>query len=217
MRLMMAMTAAVLAAGCSIVDPGDWDDLRQEIASLPTEALVSARQWAANRAAIERLEKEDPNLKLMGVKCHDDDGMVEDEEYDILVKDVLACLKWSPIAEYGLCLDDEARRRARGFYRSAEWLSLGTFGCDYIYTPGWDLDEVPEDWFLRNVTADDVLNAMIRYAGSVPPPFAGALGPSFVGKLCRLPLTNGDVWGCPDTPGAPPGQAPGENPPGDHR
>lgn len=207
-----SMAALCALAGCSVPDPWDMDDIKRDVAALPADVAASARQWAATRAVIDALDSKSPNEKIGEIYCEAADWETT-WKIDVLVGDLRRCMV-RPGASYTGCMTDLYYKYSREFMAEANALS-DNFTCEWRFSPGWDADEVPDEWWDSRVTTDDIVDAMLRYAGSVPPPFAGSLPGGFLAKLCRAPLSSREAWGCPDAPGAAPGQTPGDDPGGD--
>jgi len=117
MKLLLKAVAvaavAVIALGCSIVDPSDREELRQKIAMLPPETLSSWDKWNMNVNAVKWLKLyKDPNDQVGKLQCRLKAGGTwsgwNDQEPTYTVEDLIQCLLGGghiPVT-YTMCADE---------------------------------------------------------------------------------------------------------------
>ncbi|WP_438029056.1 hypothetical protein [Sorangium sp. So ce233] len=217
MRMMVAMMAAVLSVGCSIVDPGDREDLFDQLSSLPPDSRNIMQLWACNRNAAEWFRKRDPNDTVARLYCRTpvgDDWTTWDQYGEsMLVKHMLHCLRAESIdGQYRSCIEAYKRIMMGDAAKEAAEAGVDKYECDFVVEDAYQSHRLPQNAVdPETITPDDMIDAMIP--ADMPPPLPGGLPGGIVLKLCPL-AQHPETWGCPDTPGGPPGHSPGENPPG---
>jgi hypothetical protein len=224
MRHLLAAALVPLAFGCSILDPGDRDELRRQIAMMPRMKLTLAESWymrdRALKWVIEKFNKV-PNDQMGKIQCRDNEGGVWSNWYDrpdkvFTITDMWNCLLKKPDPTYLWCIDD-FKEWVIPFAQKELKDLLSAFTdveCKYV----WDVRYEPEKMDPKMIdpdaiTADDLIDAMI--AAPAPPP--GLAIPELVPLLC--PLGAGPGWGCPPRPSdpSPTGGQPTDPTGGDHQ
>lgn len=204
MRSLRLALLVPLAVGCSILDPGDRDELRNQIAMMSPSDKKIYKRWLMNFKAQQWLEpKKEENDQIAKVQCRDDEGGAWSEWYDrpdkvYSVQDMLNCLIKKPrYYSYLECIDEsmdyvvpDAKKELLGL------LPAGTdVDCRYVWDPRYEPEKVdPKIVDPDAITPDDLIEAMIALPGPLP----GAPLPQFAPLLC--PLGAGPGWGCPPRP-----------------
>ncbi|WP_155798872.1 hypothetical protein [Sorangium cellulosum] len=204
--LRMLVMAAWCGLGCTVVDPGDRADLRDVIASLPPSQVDAMRLLTMNSNTIQYLSNRPEEDQVGKYECRtrigDAYGSWQQLGRSLTVAELLKCLRAPQLeAQYVPCANAWAsvmQKRA-----DASFERLGLKGeCRFVWDVRYEPDKLPEDCVDPDtITPDDMIDAMIGYAGRVPPPLAGGLPGGFLAKLCKLPLADHGAWGCPEAPG----------------
>jgi hypothetical protein len=215
MKHLLALTMIILLAlGCdgfslTTPDGGDMARLEQQIAGIPSSALLELKVWAANRYTAGYLHGQANGnrwKKIGTIYCPGAAGK------DVHLHEALDCLNSFQTLTYAACLT----RILNAHQDSPDGATTGE-PCHWhdVFTPGYAPDELPGECEPESVDAERIVLALL----GPPPPLeiqmlffgAGLFGAS--GALCPLA-----AWGCPDDPGAPgvPQPAPGPGD-GDHR
>lgn len=206
----------LLTAGCSVPDGGDLDRLTATVAGWSGAARARALAYAMNQRAIDWISARPENDEVGRVMCHrDDESLVEVSVRT--VRDVLVCLVAHPDLTYVRCAADMLDHEARVANGAANPTLEQQFGgplsrCFAETSPRYQAHQVedqlvvnPEAW-----TDEDLARGLIAAPGPLP----GGPVPGLLPVLCPL-AEDPDGWGCPEIPGGPPGQTPGDGPGGD--
>ncbi|WP_437484463.1 hypothetical protein WME75_44860 [Sorangium sp. So ce1014] len=211
-----------LVVGCSILDPGDRDELRHQIASMPSPEAEAYKKWYMNWRAQRWLAGKDPNDEVGKVVCRDNEGGLWSGWYGrpnkfLTVEDVVNCLvKKADSPTYLVCAEEFASWVVPDAKKEIEKLlpKFTDVECKYVWDFRYEPEKVdPKIVDPDAVTPDDVIEAMITLPG--PPP--GWALPRFAPLLC--PLGAGPDWGCPPRPSdsIPTGGEPADPTGGDHQ
>ncbi|WP_438024052.1 hypothetical protein [Sorangium sp. So ce233] len=213
---------AVLACGCSIVDPGDRDELRDRIAAMPPDTMEYLTRLSMNATAVRWLDGRPSDDQVGKLQCRYQAGGQwtdwADQEPRLTVHDMLDCLLNRPFnLTYLMCKDEweSLQRQARktDLLNSLPIPGGSAVECRFV----WDFRYEPENGPAEltdpsAVDTDDIIQGLIALPG--PPP--GWALPGLVPLLC--PLGAGPGWGCPPRPTDLPGEEPTipeDNEPGD--
>ncbi|KYF52783.1 hypothetical protein BE04_44770 [Sorangium cellulosum] len=219
MRRLCVAALVPLVVGCSIVDPEDREELRRQIASMPSSEANEYKRWYMKWRAQRWLAGKDPNDEVGKVQCRDNEGGLWSGWYDrpnkfLSVEDVVNCLVKKANSTYLFCAEEFASWVVPDAKKEIEKLlpAYTDIECKYV----WDFRYEPEKVDPKMVdpdaiTPDDLIEALITLPG--PPP--GWVLPRFAPLLC--PLGAGPGWGCPPRPSDsfPTGGEPTDPPGGD--
>jgi hypothetical protein len=225
MRHLLAALLVLLAFGCSILDPGDRDELRRRIAALPPDTLSFLQKKDMNFNAVRWLMTyKDPNDQAGKLQCRVQAGGTwsgwNDQEPTYTVADLLECLlSTGDIAvTYTMCPDYFVGRD--GTAKETEILheqqvpGVTKVECRFVWDFRYEPEKVPPNLTNpRAITPDDLIDWLI----GLPAPPPGWNLPELVPLLC--PLGAGPGWGCPPRPTDPTGGQPTDptgGQPGDH-
>lgn len=203
---------AMLACGCSIVDPGDRDELRDRIAAAPPETAEYLTRLAMNGVAVQWLHGRPPEDQVGKLQCRYQAGGQwtnwTDQEPRLTVAYMRDCLLTRPFnLTYVMCKDEwyhlERQARATDLQNSLPIPGGANVECRFV----WDFRHDPETGPAaltdpKAVKPDDVISALIV----LPAPPPGWALPELVPLLC--PLGAGPGWGCPPRPTDLPGEEP---------
>ncbi|WP_437956668.1 hypothetical protein WME76_35585 [Sorangium sp. So ce119] len=216
----------MLAFGCSIMDPGDRDELRERIAALPPDTLSYWDKVVMNTNALRWLKLyKDPDDQVGKLQCRLKAGGTwsgwNDQEPPYTVADLIDCLLGGgDIAViYTMCAGElQGRGNAAmklKILHEEQVPGVTHVECRFVWDPRYEPEKVPSDLTSpRGMTPDELIDWLI----GLPAPPPGWAFPELVPLLC--PLGAGPGWGCPPRPTDLPGEQP-TNPtggePGDHR
>lgn len=224
-RKTLAVAAvAVVASSCSIVDPGDRAELREQLATLPPETLSTWAKWRMNANAVRwLLTYKDPNDQVGKLQCRLKAGGTwsgwNDQEPTYTVSDLLECLLGggdNPVT-YTMCADlfqgvGGAAMESK-LLREDPVPGVTHVECKFVWDFRYEPEKVPANLTNpRAITLDDLIDWLI----TLPAPPPGWAHPEFVRLLC--PLGAGTDWGCPPRPTDLPGEStePAGDETGDH-
>ncbi|WP_437981425.1 hypothetical protein [Sorangium sp. So ce117] len=225
LKTMAAAAATLIALGCSIVDPSDREELRQQIAMLPPETLSSWDKWNMNVNAVKWLKLyKDPNDQVGKLQCRLKAGGTwsgwNDQEPTYTVADLLDCLLESGdiAVTYTMCADKlqavDGKSRESKILREEQVPGVTNVECRFVWDSRYEPEKVPSNLTNpRSITVDELIDWLI----SLPAPPPGFAAPQLVPLLC--PLGAGPGWGCPPRPTDLPGEQPTDptgGEPGDH-
>lgn len=216
MRPLLAALVLTIA-GCSIVDPGDRDELKHRIDGLPPSEISAMKKWLMNDHAIKWL-KGKPKADQMGklqcrVQAGGKWGDWIDQEPTYLVFDMLKCLK-EDLGEffttYMLCQQQwesiETQDRETDLLNSHPVPGGASVQCKFIWDFRYNPETIPSELTdPDSIKDEDIINGLI----SLPAPPPGWDVTELVPLLC--PLGAGPGWGCPGTPSDPGGGQPGDH------
>ncbi|WP_437286083.1 hypothetical protein [Sorangium sp. So ce406] len=213
---------AVLACGCSIVDPSDRDELRDRIAAMPLQAISELKRLGMNAAAIRWLDRKDERDQVGKLQCRYQAGGQwtnwADQEPPLTVAEMLYNLIKTPEwITYEMAKDlwvsVQGQARKTDLMNSLPIPGGATVECRFVWDFRYDPEKVPAELTDPNeVDTDDMIDTMI----ALPAPPPGWAFPQLVPLLC--PLGAGPGWGCPPGPTDLPGEEPTipeDNEPGD--
>ncbi|WP_437997438.1 hypothetical protein WMF26_42750 [Sorangium sp. So ce185] len=215
----------VLALSCSIVDPGDREELRRRIAMLPPDTLSTWAKWNMNANAVKWLRMyKDPNDQVGKLQCRLKAGGTwsgwNDQEPTYTVADLLDCLLSGgdiPVT-YTMCADlfqgvGDAAMKSKILHEQ-QVPGVTHVECRFVWDFRYEPEKVPSNLTNpRSITLDELIDWLI----SLPAPPPGFASPQLVPLLC--PLGAGPGWGCPPRPTDLPGEQPTDptgGEPGDH-
>jgi hypothetical protein len=202
----------VFACGCSIVDPSDRDELRDQIAAMPLEEISRLRMLGMNSAAIKWLEGRPPGDQMGKIQCRYQAGGQwtnwADQEPSFIVDDMRDCLIRRPfLVNYLMCKDEwealQRQIRKTDLENSLPIPGGATVECRFVWDFRYDPEKGPAELTDPDaVDLDDIINTLI----ALPAPPPGWAFPRLVPLLC--PLGVGPGWGCPPGPTDPTGGQP---------
>jgi hypothetical protein len=213
--LQIAMIALVLVVGwgCSILDPGDREDLRNYIAAMAPEKISELKRLAMNSKAINWLQSRPRYDQVGKLQCREySEGQGWEPwryvEPSYTVANLLDCLRNVPLwVTYLQCKDQWFHTRYKTMKSKVMERQIAgekvecRYEWDFRYAP----ENVPETLINPDtVSVDDIIDFMI--ASPAPPP--GFAASEFAPLLC--PLGAGPGWGCPDTPATESDPSPGD-------
>ncbi|WP_437645421.1 hypothetical protein [Sorangium sp. So ce362] len=212
MKHRLGVLLVLFTCGCSIVDPGDRDELRDRIAMMSPDDIPFAKRWTMNTKAVDWLRRRPPGDQMGKLQCRYQAGGQwsnwADQEPTYIVLDMLECLLKRPFAvTYILCKEEwealESQIRRTDLLNSLPVPGGASVECRFV----WDFRYEPEKAPIKvtdpdAVTPDDMIDAMI----GLPAPPPGWMFPQLIPLLC--PLGAGPGWGCPPRPTDPTGGEP---------
>jgi hypothetical protein len=213
MRHLLAALLVLLGFGCSILDPGDRDELRRQIAMLPPSTLSTWEEWNMNANAVRWLKTyKDDNDQVGKLQCRVQAGGTwsgwNDQEPTYTVADLLECLLTPDIrVTYTMCPDFFVGRdgtpRKNKILNEEPVPGVTAVECRFVWDFRYEPEKVPPNLTNpKEVTSDDLIDWMIGLP--MPPP--GWNIPEIIPLLC--PLGAGPGWGCPPRPTDPTGGQP---------
>jgi hypothetical protein len=225
LKAVAVAAVAAVVLGCSILDPGDRDELRRQIAMLPPDTLSFWEKARMNANALDWLVRyKDKNDQVGKLQCRVQAGGTwsgwNDQEPTYTVRDLLDCLLAggdNPVT-YTMCADlfqgvGGAAKKNKILYEQPV-PGVTDVQCRFVWDFRYDPEKVPPN--LTNpkaITPDDLIDWLI----GLPAPPPGWNLPKLAPLLC--PLGAGPGWGCPPRPTDPTGGPPTDptgGPPGDH-
>lgn len=222
MRHLPAALLALLAFGCSIMDPGDRAELRSRIEKMPPVDQGILTTITMNVKGLKWLVGKDDNDQVMKIMCRDDSSGKMSDWYDrpkdvLTVAELKVCLELpGKITIYVGCGESWGDEVSGTAYKELEaLLPAGTnIDCKYEWDSRYEPAKVdPKAIDPKADDIDDKINALV----ALPAPPPGWNIPEIAPLLC--PLGAGSGWGCPPRPTDPTGGQSG-NPtggqPGDH-
>ncbi|WP_061608845.1 hypothetical protein [Sorangium cellulosum] len=222
MKPLCLAVLAPLALGCSIVDPEDREELRRQIATMPTPETKLYKRWYMNWRAKDWLTGRNQNDQVGKIQCRDYErggwsGWYDRPDKVLTVADVVKCLVTKPdLPTYLFCFEEFASWVVDDARGELEKLlpAFTDIECKYVWDSRYEPEKVdPKMVDPDAIGPDDLIDAMI----AVPAPPPGWALPRFAPLLC--PLGAGPGWGCPPRPSdtTPTGGEPADPPGGDHR
>jgi hypothetical protein len=214
MRPLLAPLFVLLAFGCSVLDPGDRDELRSQIAMLPPEGASFMTRTVMNSKALDWLHGRPPNDQVGKLQCRLQAGGQwtdwADQEPTYTVDDLKDCLLYSsggtPVT-YTMCLDfflgRDGTAKEHEILDEQQVPGVTNVECRFVWDWRYEPEKVPRKLTDPSaITADDTINCLI----GLPAPPPGWAFPELVPLLC--PLGAGPGWGCPPRPTDPTGGQP---------
>ncbi|WP_437645417.1 hypothetical protein [Sorangium sp. So ce362] len=208
----LGVLLVLFTCGCSIVDPGDRDELRDQIAMMPREERSRLKTLGMNSAAIDWLKGRPEGDQMGKIQCRYQAGghwtNWADQEPPFIVDDMRDCLIKRPfLVTYLMCMDEwasvERQARKTNLLNSLPIPGGATVECRFVWDFRYDPEKAPAEVTDPNaIDADDIINTLI----ALPAPPPGWAFPRLVPLLC--PLGAGPGWGCPPTPTDPTGGQP---------
>lgn len=223
MKRLLACLLVLFAFGCSVLDSGDRDELRHQIAMMPPANQGILTTWAMNAKALDWLFHRPENDQVGKLQCRLQAGGQwtdwADQEPTYTVAEMIECLLTDRIAvTYLMCrdrflgVDGTAKRNA--ILNEQQVPGVTNVECRFVWDFRYDPEKLPPKLTdPKAITPDDIINGMI--GAPAPPP--GWSFPELVPLLC--PLGAGPGWGCPPRPTDPTGGQPTDptgGQPGDH-
>jgi hypothetical protein len=216
MKFAAVLILSMTPTACSIPDPGDWSDLEAAVGAMPLSQQRTLRRFGANRFGQGLLSNLKSNKRIGSFDCYED--MEDTSKFrvqHITAGQMMACLVRSFTDTWETCaaaiiMSTVDRLKSENLRKGAST----TPDCSDADSIAWEDGFDPAEQKLLSEDTQSIGDSL-RIILPEPPPleiqmmFAGAglFGPA--GILCPLAK-----WGCPDTPNGPPGQNPGESPPG---
>jgi hypothetical protein len=210
-----AAIALVLVGGmgCSILDPGDREELRNYIASMPPDRRSTLRSAVMNSRTVSWLQSKPTYDQVGKLQCREYTegegwGAWRNKEPSHTVAQMLDCLKHEPrFVTYLECKDMWFHTQAQ--VEKEKVMARQVAGADVECRYEWDFRYAPENvprYFVdfNAISVDDIIAFLIT--SSAPPP--GFAASEFAPLLC--PLGAGPGWGCPDTPATEGEPSPGD-------
>lgn len=202
MRDLLAISFVFLTFGCSILDPGDRDELRARIRSMPSDEISMLTMAAMNSEAYQWLLGRPPADQVGKIQCRTQtDGewtAWTDQEPPFLVFDLKKCLLDYPFEmTYLLCTKEfesvQTQMKTNELKNSVPGAT--NVECKYVWDWRYEPDRVPNELIdSKAISVDDIIDTLIK----LPAPPPGWAFPELVPLLC--PLGAGTGWGCPPKP-----------------
>jgi hypothetical protein len=221
---LVAVAFAVVAFGCSILDPDDRQELRDRIAAMPLDAVLLMKKMVMNVKAMNWLRYRPKGDQMGKLQCRMQAGGTwsgwADQEPPYTVEDMLECLIYRPFAvTYVMCRDEwlgvNAQAKENEILHEQPAPGVTDVECRFAWDFRYEPEKVPPELIDPDaIGPDDIIDAMIGLPA--PPPGWNFL-PELVPLLC--PLGAGPGWGCPPRPTDPTGGQPTDptgGEPGDH-
>lgn len=177
MKLLRLAMLVPLALGCSVTPPGDREELRREIATMPRERMTQLERSFMHDRAKAWLRDKDENDQVSKVQCRDDEGGKWSGWYDrpdkvLTVRGVIQCLVKKPnFPTYLSCVDGFAEHAVPDAQRELERLLPDPTGveCRHVWDFRYEPAKVDPKMVAPDaITPDDYIDAMS--AGPAPPP-----------------------------------------------
>ncbi|WP_437926506.1 hypothetical protein WMF37_47125 [Sorangium sp. So ce291] len=212
MRSRLGTLLVVLTCGCSIVDPGDRDELRDRIAAMPPEMSEYYTRLGMNAAAVKWLDGRPREDQVGKLQCRYQAGGQwtnwADQEPRLTVEYMRDCLLQTPLhVTYVMCKDQwyhlELQARKTDLQNTLPVPGGTNIECRFMWDFRYDPETAPAELTDPDaVEFDDIMQGLI----ALPAPPPGFAFPELVPLLC--PLGAGPGWGCPPRPTDPPGGEP---------
>lgn len=210
MRRLLAVTLMLFAVGCSIMDPGDREELRKRIQLMPENQMSMFTREAMKVAAHRFLEGKRDTERIGKLECRvKEDGAWSDwyEHLDDLRVPWMRDCLWKQPLTFMMCIEfwqaEQVTDRREFLKATATNPDSIDVECRFIPDPGYEPEKLPSKMIdSKAISIDDIIDTLV----ALPAPPPGWAFPELVPLLC--PLGAGEGWGCPPRPDDPPGGQP---------
>jgi hypothetical protein len=212
MRRLRAALLVLLAFGCSILDPGDRDELVRKIELMPSAQISTLKKLTLNANALDWLQNRPDTDQVGKLQCRMKAGGTwsdwADQEPTYTVADMWKVLliegtevTYTDCPDYWLGRDGKAKESA--ILHEQPVPGVTGFECRFVWDFRYEPEKVPPNLTdSKVISTEDIIEAII----GLPAPPPGWAFPELVPLLC--PLGAGPGWGCPPNPNDLPGDQP---------